>query len=89
MFSKIIKIFEISKECILSFLRFFLSLMSVLGPFMFKLISYKEKTNCQDTVVLGKNVRRSFGRAQDRIPAPTRAIYEKSNELETTQNAGP
>ena len=43
----------------------------------------------QDTVVLGKNVGRSFGRAQDQISAPTRAIYEKLNELETTQNAGP
>ena len=26
----------------------------------------------QDTVVLGKNVRRSFGRMQDRDPPPTR-----------------
>ena len=26
---------------------------------------------CQDTVVLGKNGRHSFGRAQDRIPSPT------------------
>ena len=33
--------------------------------------------DCQDTVVLGKNVRHSFGTAQDRIPPPTRAIIEK------------
>ena len=44
---------------------------------------------CQDTVVLGKNGRHSFGRAQDRIPAPTltptRSNFRTNwkNELET------
>ena len=28
-------------------------------------------TVCQDTVVLGKNVRHSFGRTRDRTPPPT------------------
>ena len=33
------------------------------------------KFNSQDTMVLGKNARHSFGRAQDRIPAPTRKQF--------------
>ena len=33
----------------------------------------------QDTVVLGKNARHSFGRAQDRIPLPTRETGHRIN----------
>ena len=33
----------------------------------------------QDTVVLGKNARHSFGRAQDRIPLPTREAGHRIN----------
>ena len=43
------------------------------------------KFNSQDTMVLGKNARHSFGRAQDPIPAPTRSNL--SNELETEKQA--
>ena len=32
---------------------------------------------CQDTVVLGKNVRHSFGRTRDRTPPPTRPTWAK------------